>query len=75
MIGLLREDGVEVVETALTVEDFRQAEEIFATGNIAKVMPVSRFEERELGIGPVTMRARGLYWDFAHSPAQADSAA
>lgn len=75
VIGLLRGDGVEVVETTLTVEDFRLADEIFATGNIAKVMPVSRFEERELGIGPVTLRARGLYWDFAHSPAQADSAA
>ncbi|MBR9651659.1 branched-chain amino acid aminotransferase [Thalassovita aquimarina] len=75
VIKLLREDGVEVIETSMTVEDFRQADEIFATGNIAKVMPVSRLDERELGIGPVSMRARELYWDFAHSPAQSHSAA
>ncbi|WP_323784934.1 branched-chain amino acid aminotransferase [Thalassovita sp.] len=75
VIKLLREDGVEVIETTLKVEDFRAAEEIFATGNIAKVMPVSRLDDRELGIGPVTLRARELYWDFAHSPAQSQSAA
>ncbi|CUH67686.1 Branched-chain-amino-acid aminotransferase [Thalassovita gelatinovora] len=75
VIGLLREDGIEVIETALTVEDFRAADEIFATGNIAKVMPVSRLDERELGIGPISLRARALYWDFAHSPVQSYSAA
>ncbi|SEO83633.1 branched-chain amino acid aminotransferase [Salinihabitans flavidus] len=75
VIGLLREDGVEVVETTLRVEDFHAAEEIFATGNIAKVMPVSRFETRDLGIGPVTRRARALYWDFAWSCAHRHEAA
>lgn len=67
VIGLLRGDGVEVVETSLKVEDFQTADEIFATGNIAKVMPVSRLEERLLGIGPISRRARDLYWAFAHS--------
>ena len=62
-----RADGVEVRETKLKVEDFASADEIFATGNIAKVMPVSRFEERELGIGPISGKARELYFDFAHS--------
>lgn len=66
VIGLLRNDGVEVIEETLTLEDFRAADEIFATGNIAKVMPVSRLEERDLGIGPITTRARALYWAFAH---------
>ncbi|MDX1780853.1 MAG: branched-chain amino acid aminotransferase, partial [Thalassovita sp.] len=42
VIGLLRADGIEVIEESLTVADFRDADEIFATGNIAKVMPVSR---------------------------------
>ncbi|WP_300516323.1 branched-chain amino acid aminotransferase [Aliiroseovarius sp.] len=74
VIGLLREDGVEVVEASLTADDFRQADEIFATGNIAKVMPVSKLEDRELGIGPLSLRARELYWDFALSAAQASAA-
>ena len=67
VIGLLRADGVEVQEIKMTVSDFETADEIFCTGNIAKVMPVERFQERTLGTGPITQRARDLYWDFALS--------
>jgi branched-chain amino acid aminotransferase len=67
VMGLLRADGIEVRECKLTVADFDGAEEIFVTGNISKVMPVSRFEDRVLALGPIAMRARSLYWDFAHS--------
>jgi branched-chain amino acid aminotransferase len=71
VIALLRADGVEVQETSLTVEDFRTADEIFCTGNIAKVMPVSRFEDRDMNTGGggnrMARRARELYWDFAMS--------
>ena len=67
VIRLLRADGVAVHETVLTLEDFEEADEIFATGNAIKVLPVIRFEDRHLQIGPVTRRARQLYWDFAHS--------
>ncbi|WGD30351.1 branched-chain amino acid aminotransferase [Ancylobacter sp. WKF20] len=66
-IGLLREAGVEVVETSLRWEDFRGADELFTTGNYSKVSPITRIEERELQPGPVYRRARKLYWDFAHS--------
>lgn len=67
VIGLLREAGYEIVETSLSVSDFHQADEIFLTGNASKVMPVTRFEERDLPIGPVMRKARKLYWEFAHS--------
>ncbi len=67
VIGLLRDDGVEVVESALTLADFEAAEEIFVTGNIAKVMPVARYKERDLGTGRLGARARELYWDYAAS--------
>jgi len=67
VIALLRADGVDVVETSLTLEDFRQASEIFVTGNIAKVMPVTRYLERELGTPRMGLRARELYWDYALS--------
>lgn len=67
VIALLREDGVAVHECTLTVEDFHKAEEIFVTGNIAKVMPVARFEDRVLPPAPLGMRARELYWDYAHT--------
>ncbi|MCC5985779.1 MAG: branched-chain amino acid aminotransferase [Rhodobacteraceae bacterium] len=67
IIALLRADGVEVQETSLTLADFDTAEEIFVTGNIAKVMPVARYQDRTLGTGPLARRARELYWDYAHS--------
>lgn len=67
VIALLRDEGVKVHECTLTVEDFHMAEEIFVTGNIAKVMPVARFEDRVLPQGRLAQRARELYWDYAHS--------
>ena len=67
VMALLRDDGIAVEETTLTVEDFHEASEIFVTGNIAKVMPVARFEDNALGAPRIGARARELYWDFAHS--------
>lgn len=66
-IGLLREDGVPVVETALGWKDFREADEVFSTGNYSKVSPVTRIEDRELQPGPFYRRTRELYWEFAHA--------
>ncbi len=65
VIRLLRADGHEVEETTLTFDDFLAADEVFMTGNLSKVTPVTKFEEREYEIGPVARRARGLYWDWA----------
>lgn len=67
VIRLLRDAGVDVEERTLTVSDFHEADEIFSTGNYSKVAPVTHFEGRDLAIGPVTQKARGLYWEFAHS--------
>ena len=66
VIALLRENGIEVRETVLTVADFLDADEIFSTGNYSKVVPVTRIEDRELQPGPIHNKARRLYWDWAH---------
>lgn len=65
VIELLRGDGTDVLEKTVSYAELRQADEIFSTGNFAKVMPVTRIEDRTLGFGPVARRARQLYWDFA----------
>ncbi len=65
VIGLLRDDGVEVKETTLRYEDFQNADEIFISGNYSKVMPVLRIDDRDLQPGPFYRKARQLYWDFA----------
>jgi branched-chain amino acid aminotransferase len=66
VIRLLREADVTVVETTLRYRDFEMADEIFSTGNYAKVMPIVRIDDRSLQPGPLYRKARELYWDFAH---------
>ncbi|WP_174302095.1 branched-chain amino acid aminotransferase [Caulobacter sp. S45] len=65
VISLLRQDGVEVVERTLRYADFKAADEIFSSGNFQKVAPITGVDGRTLGIGPMTLRARALYWAFA----------
>ncbi|MGI9411819.1 MAG: branched-chain amino acid aminotransferase [Hyphomicrobiaceae bacterium] len=65
-IGLLREAGTAVEETTLTIDDFMNADEIFSTGNHSKIVPVTRFEDREMQPGPIGKKARQLYWEWAH---------
>ncbi len=65
-IDLLRKAGVKVEETTLKAADFMDADEIFSTGNASKVVPITRIESRQLQPGPLMLKARKLYWDWAH---------
>lgn len=67
VIGLLRENGVKVIEKSLLYADFAAADEIFSSGNYSKVVPVTRIDDRKLEFGPLYKKARELYWSFAHS--------
>ncbi|MEE9429207.1 MAG: branched-chain amino acid aminotransferase [Paracoccaceae bacterium] len=60
-------DGVHVQQTTLTFDDFRSADEVFMSGNMSKVTPITEFDGTNYQIGPVTRRAREMYWDWAHS--------
>ncbi|MBL4812554.1 MAG: branched-chain amino acid aminotransferase [Rhodobacteraceae bacterium] len=64
-ISNLRADGLKVHEVVLSFDDIRAADEVFLSGNMAKVTPVNRFEEQSYQLGPVTARARSLYWEWA----------
>ena len=64
VIGLLREDGIEVEERPVDPAELASATEIFNTGNYGKVTPCVRFESRNLPVGPVATRARDLYFAF-----------
>ncbi len=67
VIELLRRDGVEVVERSITLPEVLDADEVFATGNYAKLQPAIRVEDRLLQPGPFYTRARRLYFDFVES--------
>ena len=69
----LANDGIKVHETVLTFDDFHSADEVFMSGNMMKVTPVSAFDETRYGVGPnenpITRRVREMYWDWAASAA------
>jgi branched-chain amino acid aminotransferase len=64
-IQLLREAGETVVEAALRYTDFQDADEIFSSGNFAKISAITRIDERPLQPGPVFRKASTLYLDWA----------
>ncbi len=70
VIALLRASGATVVEATLRYSDFQSADEIFSTGNYTKVAAITRIDERDLQPGPVSRRARELYWEYAHADAR-----
>ena len=67
VIKLMRDDGIEVVETTLKYSDFETADEIFSSGNYSKVMPVNKIDGRSLQPGPFYRKARELYWAYSHA--------
>ncbi len=66
VMALLRAAGHDVREAVLTLDDFREADEVFSTGNFLKVTSITRFDDVEYGVGPIATEARKLYWDWAH---------
>ena len=55
-IQLLGQAGIEVEERTITFDEVLAADELFGTGNYAKVTPGTRIEDRELQPGPVYRR-------------------
>ena len=68
-IANLRADGFEVRETVLSFEDAHAADEIFLSGNFAKVTAVKEFDGTHYPHRPVTDRARALYMQWAATQA------
>lgn len=67
VIKLLQDAGVAVYERTLRFSDVLEADEVFSTGNYAKVVPVTKVEHRDFQPGPLGQRARELYWAYAHT--------
>ena len=67
IIELLRDDGFTVEERRVTPGDVLDADELFSTGNYAKVMACTRIEDRNLQPGPVVRRAHELYFGWSQN--------
>lgn len=65
VIALLGEKGVAVEQRKVAPAELETAREIFSTGNYSKVVPCTRYEGRDLPIGPVATLARQKYMAYA----------
>ena len=63
---LLAGAGIPVHERTITWPEVLEADELFYTGNLAKVMPITRIEDRDLQPGPIYTRAREVYFNWAN---------
>ncbi|MGE5537672.1 MAG: branched-chain amino acid aminotransferase [Gemmatimonas sp.] len=67
VIALLRGAGVKVVERTVRWREVEGADEVFSSGNYAKVTPLVKLNERTLEPGPVYRKARELYLAWART--------
>ena len=68
-IANMRADGIEVREIVLTFADFEAADEVFLSGNFAKVTSVARLDDTTYRSRRMTDHVRALYMDWATSAA------
>jgi branched-chain amino acid aminotransferase len=67
VLMLLGAAGYRVEERRVTFADVLAADEVFATGNYAKVKPCIRVAERHFQAGPVATKARESYFAWARA--------
>jgi D-alanine transaminase len=70
LLDIAREEGIEIVERAFSVEEARSAREAFFTSASAFVTPVTRIDGVSVGDGkpgPVATRLRELYLQSARN--------
>ena len=58
------------VSREITRQALLDADEIWSTGNHAKVVPITKIEDRALQPGPKYQMARDLYWQYARETAR-----
>lgn len=68
-IANMRADGIEVRECVLTFADVEAADEVFLSGNFAKVTSVARFDDVTYRSRRMTDHIRSLYLDWARGAA------
>jgi branched-chain amino acid aminotransferase len=63
VIQIAQDQGIAVEETLLIRTDLYLADEVFMVGTAAEVTPVRAVDDREIGVGPVTLELQRAYLD------------
>jgi branched-chain amino acid aminotransferase len=69
IMTLAREQGYDVVETTIKIEELYDADEVFFTGSAAEVTPIREIDDNSIGNGsrgPITEKLQTMYFDLVH---------
>ena len=69
VMGLARDEGLDVVEKRITRDEVYIADEAFFTGTAAEVTPIREVDGRQIGRGgrgPITGKLQSMYFDLVH---------
>ena len=59
--------GLRIVGIEFLFDDFHDADEVFMSGNMSKVTPITALDDTQYQVGPIARRTREMYWDWAAS--------
>lgn len=77
VIELARKDGITVVEAAISAQQLAAASELFLTGTLSEVVPITRVDDRSVGggrPGAVTRRLSRRFEEWVRQCMQAEAA-
>jgi len=69
IMTLAKEQGYDVIETTMKIEELYEADEVFFTGSAAEVTPIREIDDTIIGNGsrgPVTEKLQTMYFDLVH---------
>ncbi len=69
IMTLAKEQGYDVVETTIKIEELYDADEVFFTGSAAEVTPIREIDDNSIGNGsrgPITEKLQSMYFDLVH---------
>ena len=69
IMTLAKEQGYDVVETIIKIEELYDADEVFFTGSAAEVTPIREIDDNLIGNGsrgPITEKLQTMYFDLVH---------
>ena len=69
IMTLAEEQGYDVVETIIKIEELYDADEVFFTGSAAEVTPIREIDDNSIGNGsrgPITEKLQTMYFDLVH---------
>ena len=69
IMTLAKEQGYDVVEKIIKIEELYAADEVFFTGSAAEVTPIREIDDNSIGNGsrgPITEELQTMYFDLVH---------